>query len=254
MSDKRERERRREERVQAESQVDSQDRRKKLLQMGAGAVFLAVVVVAALIVVNASESDGGEADNVKDVALVDKELSGIPQQGLLLGDPEAPVEVIEFGDLQCPVCKGYSEEVLPQVIEGPVAAGQAKISFRNFIVISEESEPAGTAALAAGAQGRGWNFVDLFYRNQGKEASGYVDDAFLTAIAENAGVEDIAQWNKDRKSAKFSGEVTKTTEEARQLGYEGTPSFGIKGPGTKGFEVIEVGSSEDLEAAIEAAS
>jgi protein-disulfide isomerase len=254
MSDKREREKRREERVQTESQVNSEDRRKKLLQLGAGAVFLVVVVVAALIVVNASSSDGGDAGNVKDVAVVDEELAGIPQDGLVLGDPKAPVEVIEFGDLQCPICKGYSENILPQVIEGPVADGQAKIAFHNFVVISEESEPAGAAALAAGAQGRGWNFVDLFYRNQGKEASGYVTDAFLTAIAEGAGVEDVAQWNKDRKSAKFTAEVKKTTEEAQQLGYTGTPSFGIKGPGTKGFEVIEVVDPEDLEAAIEAAS
>jgi len=254
MSDKRERERRREERVQAESQVNSEDRRKKLLQLGAGAVFLVVVVVAALIVVNASSSDGGDAGNVKDADLVAEELNGIPQDGLVIGDPKAPVEVVEFADLQCPYCKANSENVLPQVIEGPVAEGKAKIAFRNFVVISEESEPAGAAALAAGAQGRGWNYIDLFYRNQGREASGYVTDEFLTAIAEAAGVEDMAQWNKDRKSAKFTSEVKKTTEEAQQLGYTGTPSFGIKGPGTKGFEVIEVTAAGDLEAAIEAAS
>jgi protein-disulfide isomerase len=254
MSDRQEREKRREERVRAESQVEGQDRRKKLLQVGAGAVFLVIVAVAALIVVNASDSGGGDAGNVEDVALVGEELDGIPQQGLVLGDPNAPVEVVEFGDLQCPVCKGYSEEVLPRVIAGPVADGKAKIAFRNFVVISEESEPAGAAALAAGAQGVGWNYVDLFYRNQGREASGYVTDQFLTAIAENAGIEDVARWNRDRKSAKFTGEVKKTNEEARRLGYEGTPSFGIEGPGTKGFEVIEVSSAEELEAAIEAAS
>lgn len=254
MSNKREREKRRDERLQAESQADSQDRRKKLLQLGAAAVFLVIIAVAVLIVVNASSSDGGDAENVVDAAVVDQELAGIPQDGLLLGDAKAPVEVVEFGDLQCPHCKGYSEDVLPAVIEGPVAAGKAKIAFRNFVVLGEASEVAGAAALAAGAQGRGWNFVDLFYRNQGLEGKPYVTDEFLTAIAENAGVKDIAQWNKDRKSAKFTGEVTKTTEEAQELGYTGTPSFGIEGPGTDGFEVIEVGSSGDLEAAIEAAS
>lgn len=254
MSDKREREKRQEVRLREESRVTSEDRRKKLLQMGAAAVFLVIVAVAVLIVVNASSSDGGDAGNIVDADLVDQELSGIAQEGLVLGDPKAPVEVVEFGDLQCPICKGYSENVLPQVIEGAVAQGQARIAFRNFVVIDENSEPAGAAALAAGAQGRGWNFVDLFYRNQGKEGTPYVTDAFLTAIAENAGVEDIARWNKDRKSAKFTDEVTKTTDEARQFGYSGTPSFGIEGPGTDGFEVIEATSSEDLEAAINAAS
>jgi len=253
MSNKVERERRREERIEAEAHVGGEERRKKLLQAGAAAVFLAIVAVAALIVVNSSSDGGGDADNVKDTALVDEQLSGIQQDGLVLGDPNAPVEVVEFGDLQCPVCKGYAENVLPAVIEGAVAEGKAKIAFRNFVVISAESEPAGAAALAAGAQGRGWNFVELFYRNQGREASGYITDQFLTAIAENAGVEDIAQWNKDRKSAKFTGEVKKTTAEAQRLGYTGTPSFGIEGPGTNGLEVIEVAAPEDLVAAIEAA-
>jgi len=254
MSNQREREKRREARLQEESQVEGQDRRKKLLQAGAAAIFLAIIAVAVLIVVSASSSDGGDAENIKDAAVVDQELSGIPQDGLVLGDPNAPVEIVEFGDLQCPICKGFSEEQLPQVIQGPIAEGRARIAFHNFIVINEESEPAGAAALAAGAQGRGWNYVDLFYRNQGVERSGYVTEEFLTAIAESAGVKDIAQWNKDRKSTKLTAEVKETSEEARQLGFGGTPSFAIRGPQTNGLEPIEVLDARDLEAAIEAAS
>ena len=108
--------------------------------------------------------------------------------------------LVEFGDLQCPVCKGYSEEVLPQVIETQVRSGEAKLEFRNYTIIGPESMPAGAAAIAAGKQGRGWKFVELFYRNQGVEDSGYVTDEFLTAIAKGAGVPDIAKWNADRKS------------------------------------------------------
>jgi len=255
VSNKREREKRREERIAAESQVDTVDRRKKLLQMGAGAVFLVVAVIAVLIVISASGDDGGDAGNIKDAAEVEQELSGIDQSGLVLGDPNAPVELVEFGDLQCPVCKANSEEALPPVIEGPVAQGQAKLSFRNFIVIGAQSEPAGAAALAAGEQGRGWNYVNLFYRNQGKEGSGYADDEFLTAIAKAAGVKDLAKWNEDRNSAKLKGEVRKSNEEARRLGFEGTPSFAIKGPGTNGLELLgNLSSADEMEAAINAAS
>ncbi len=114
----------------------------------------------------------------------------------MLGDPKAPVELVEFGDLQCPVCKAASEEALPPIFDGAVAKGEAKISFRNFIIISEESEPAGAAAIAAGEQGRGWNFIELFYRNQGVERSGYVTDEFLTAIAEGAGVSEHRQMEQ----------------------------------------------------------
>lgn len=254
MSGKQDRERRRQERLETETKVDSQDRRKKMLQIGAGAAFLAVVVVVVGIVVASSGSDGGEAENVVDATVVKEELSGLQQDGLVLGDPKAPVELIEFGDLQCPVCKSASEEILPDVFEGSVAAGDAKISFRNFVIISEQSQTAGAAAAAAGEQGKGWDFIELFYRNQGQEGSGYVTDEFLTAIAEGAGVPDIAKWDEARKSAKVKGEVTKSHEEAVGMGLTGTPTFMVKGPSTNGLELIgSVASADELEAAIEAA-
>ncbi len=85
-------------------------------------------------------------------------------------------------------------------METQVKQGEVKIDFRNFTIIGEESVAAGAAALAAGAQGRGWSFVELFYRNQGEENSGYADDDdFLKAIAKAAGVRDLAKWQTDRR-------------------------------------------------------
>ena len=259
MSNKREREKRREERLQEETKVDSQDRRTRLLQLGAGAVFLVIVVVVVLIVVNGSESSGGgDAENIKEVAAVEKVFAGIPQENLVLGDPKAPVELKEYGDLQCPICKEYSEEILPPIFEKQVKNGEAKISFNNYIIISEQSIPAGQAAIAAGEQGVGWNFIELFYRNQGKEKSGYVTDEFLEAIAKGAGVKDMAAWNKSRKSKKTLEEVEATSSEAQnKFHFTGTPSFAIKGPSTNGIELLgqsETSSTGGLEAALKAAS
>lgn len=259
MSDKRAREERREQRLAEESKVESKDRRTRLLQFGAGAVFLVVVVIVVLIVVNGNSSDsGGDASNVREVAEVEKLLDGIEQKELVLGDPNAPVELLEYGDLQCPFCKQYSEEILPQVIEGQVRQGQASISFNNFVIISEESYPAGQAAVAAGKQGRGWNYVEIWYRNQGKEKSGYVTDEFMTSIAKAAGVPNIKKWNEDRNSPAVKKEVEETTEVARsKYGFSGTPSFAIRGPGTNGVELLspeETNSPEAFEAAINAAS
>src|SRR4029077_4520007 len=101
--------------------TEKNERRTKLLQLAAGAVFLAIVAVAVLIVVN-STGNGGDT-NLEGKAEINRLLTRIPQemalsdQGLVLGDRKAPVELVEFGDLQCPVCKGYSEDVLPPIIE-----------------------------------------------------------------------------------------------------------------------------------------
>ena len=257
MSNKKEREKRREERLAEEAKASSGDRRTRLLQIGAGAVFVAIIVVVVVIVIAGSSSDsGGDAENLQEVSQVDSLVQGIPQTKLVLGDTKAPVELIEYGDLQCPICKEYSEQFLPGIIEGQVKQGQAKITFRNFVIISEESYPAGQAALAAGEQGRGWNYLELFYRNQGKEASGYVTDEFMTSIAKGAGVEDIPTWNKERNGSRIKEEVEATTSEAsNKLGFSGTPSFAIKGPSTNGLELLNLPeSTQGFEEAINEAS
>jgi protein-disulfide isomerase len=253
MSNKREREKRREQRLQEETKVDSGERRTRLLQFGAGAVFLAIVAVVILIVVNGNKDSGGDAQSLDGVASIDEMVGGIPQKELVLGDPKAKVELIEYGDLQCPVCKSYAEDFLPQIIEGQVRDGQARLTFRNFAFLGEQSAPAGAAALAAGNQGRGWQFLELFYRNQGRENSGYADDEFLTAVAKGAGVKDIAKWNEERKSPKLTNEVSATTAEAGRLGLTGTPSFALKGP--EGLKLLGTPSTpEEVEEAIDQAS
>ena len=229
------------------------ERRTKMMQLASGAVFLAIVVVVALIVINGSSSDGGDAENIEGASEVASALRGIPQSEMVLGDPKAPVKLIEFGDLQCPVCKGFAEEILPPIIENQVKNGEAKIDFRNFTIIGPQSVDAGAAALAAGTQGRGWNFVELFYKNQGAEDSGYADDAFLEAVAKAAGVKNLAKWNEDRKLMR--PQVEETTAEAQQLDFSGTPSFAIEGPSSKGLETLGTPSSTGaFEEAIEGAS
>ena len=257
MSNKREREKRREERVRAEQKAGgSGEQRTRLLQIAAGAVFLAVVVVVVLIVANSGgEDSGGDAGNLEGTSEVQQLFAGIPQEGLVLGEPDAKVELVEYGDLQCPVCKAFAEEILPPVIEKQVRAGDVKVAFRNFTIIGPQSDDAGAAAVAAGNQGKGWQFLDLFYHNQGPENAGYADDAFLTAIAEAVGVPDIDRWNQERKSEKVEIEVEESDEEAERLGLTGTPSLSINGPGTNGTELSNSpGNSEELEALIQAAS
>jgi protein-disulfide isomerase len=230
----------------------SEERRKRLLQLASAAAFLVVAVVLVLIVVSQNDSGAGDTD-LEDAGLVSSQLRGIPQNGMVLGDSGAKVRLIEFGDLQCPVCKGFSEEIVPDVIESKVRSGEAKIEFSNYTIISQESVPAGAAAIAAGKQGRGWSFIELFYRNQGPEASGYVTDEFLTEIARGAGVPDIARWDSDRQSGAVLDEVQRTSEEAQRLGLTGTPSFVISGPQTQGKEVLGTpGSAGALEEAIDA--
>jgi protein-disulfide isomerase len=231
-------------------------RRQRLLQLSAGGVFLAIIVVVVVIIVVSSSSGakGGEPSK-SEQGEVGKLLTGIPQSGMTLGKPDAPVKVLEYGDLQCPFCKANAEEVTPEVIEHQVRNGEASITFRNFVIIGPDSVPAGEAALAAGAQDRAWNFIELFYRNQGEENSGYVTEEFIESIGKSAGIPDLAKWNKERRSGKYKKQLEATTEQAEKIGFSGTPSFAIEGPKSKGPEQIpSPETSGQLEEEIEKAS
>ncbi len=259
MSTKKDREKRREERIAAENEAKSGDQRTRLLQIAAGTVFVVIIAVVVVIVVaGGSSSSGGDASNIKEVAQVDSLVSKSPQSQLTLGKSSAPVKLYEYGDLQCPICKEYSEEILPQVIEEKVDSGKANITFRNYLIIGEQSLPAGAAAIAAGEQGRGWNFIETWYRNQGEENSGYATDEFIESIAKAAGVKNLAEWNKARKSKKLLEQAEATsTEASSKYGFTGTPSFAIKGPKSNGLELLsanETSSPEALEEKIDEVS
>jgi protein-disulfide isomerase len=204
--------------------------------------------------VSSSSSSGGDAANLQEKAHVEKLLAGIPQNATILGKAGAPVRLYEYGDLQCPVCKEYSEEILPEIIENQVKKGEASITFRNFIIIGPQSIPAGEAALAAGAQGKGWSFIETWYRNQGEENSGYATDGFIEAMAKYVGVPNLAKWKQEWKGGTYKKQVEDTTAQAEKFGFSGTPSFAIQGPGSEGIELLGTPSStEALEEAIKKA-
>jgi protein-disulfide isomerase len=244
-------------RLRREAEEQAKQRRQRLVQYGTGAAFLAVCVVAVLIIVSQSGSGGsgaGAGGDVQDVSLVQDQLQGIPQRGAVLGDPKAKVTVVEFGDLQCPVCKAFSFDTAPTLIANQVRPGNVKYEFRQFTVINQDSIPAAKAALAAGQQGRYWNFVELFYRNQGEEGTHYVTDGYLTSIAQGAGVPDIAKWNEDRQSSKWDSVLAGVQSETRSLGINATPTIVVEGPGGRkvvGSGVLPVNQIESAIKSVE---
>jgi protein-disulfide isomerase len=232
---RRRRERLRAERQQAESQDAASLARKRRLQYLIIGGFAAVAVIVALIVISQSgggddNGGGGTPSNVKGAQQVSSELSGVSQSGSVMGDSSAPVTVIEYGDPQCSSCKFFSENVAPDLVSSEVKPGNIRYEFRPYLIIGPDSKPAMKAALAAGEQNRFWNFLQLFYLNQGGENSGYVTDEFLTTIAKGAGVPDIGKWNTDRNDSKWDAVIQQGSSQAQALGFNGTPSIEVQGP------------------------
>jgi protein-disulfide isomerase len=152
-------------------------------------------------------------------------FAGIPQNGITLGSPSAPLTLVEFADLQCPFCAYFATHALPALVSRYVRPGHLRLVFRNLDGLGADSVRAARMAGAVANQNHLWEFVDLAYRNQGEENSGYVTDNFLRAIAGVIPGVDVSRAMNLRASGGVSGEIEQAVSMAKALHLSVTPSF-----------------------------
>lgn len=220
-------------RVEAEHAASARAQRNRRLGMLGIALGVAAIVVIVLVVVS---SGGSSSKNAKTPARQQGEivpgqrfsaglLGGIPQSGIQLGNPSAPLTLVQFEDLQCPFCRAYTVDEFPTIVRNYVRTGKVKVEFRNFTFIGQDSVTAGQYAAAAGKQNRLWNFVDLFYLNQGEENSGYVTQDFLSKLLRAVPGLDVAKAQADAKAPSAVLGMKQANTLADQRGVDSTPSF-----------------------------
>lgn len=207
-------------------------RQRQRLWVIGGAVALAVVVVAVIAI--ASSGGGGtprlqageSVPGQKETAAL---FNGIPQNGIELGNPRAPVTMIEFADLQCPYCREYTISSLATLVNTYVRPGKLKMIFRNVAFIGTDSVRAAQMAAAASMQNKLWPFIDLFYTNQQEENTGYVTDAFLRRIGGGVAGLNVARAMNDRGLPQVQRLLDEAQTQWTTNGFSGTPSF-LLGP------------------------
>jgi protein-disulfide isomerase len=173
------------------------------------------------------------------VAETTKLLAGIPQHGNVLGKPDAPVTMIEFADLQCPYCAQYALDALPTIVRDYVRTGKVKLVFNGMAFIGPDSEKALRAAYAAALQDRLWNVVDLLYKNQGAENSGWVTDGVLESVARSIPGIDVNTMLDAQKTTAVDEALAKASAQAQQANVTSTPSF-FAGPTGSTLQPVQV--------------
>jgi protein-disulfide isomerase len=228
-----EKQRLRAEREARERAAEERTRRdRRLVLLGAVAAAAAVIVGVAIAV---SSGGGGTASGrgpVSGAAATGKLFAGIPERGTELGSPSAPVTLVEYADLRCPVCREFTLGPFPALVDRYVRTGKLRIVFRAQTFVGEQdapgdSERAARFALAAGEQNRLWQFADLFYRNQGDESTTYVTDAFLKRLGGAVPGLDVAGALGQRSSPSVDKELSLAASTFNAAGFSGTPSFQI---------------------------
>lgn len=210
-----------------------QERRRARMQRMLIAGGTAVVLVVVLVVIQqvTSGASGGRPDvaNLRGVADVKAEFASLPERAGTIGSASAKVTITEYGDLRCPICKTFDNNVAPQVIADIVRPGTAKLQYKTWPILGPNSVDAAKAAYAASQQNALWRYAALAYLNQGDENIQWFTPAVARSFARAFGL-DIARFDKDRQSAAATKAITQVTSEATSLGFSGTPTIRVKGP------------------------
>ncbi len=195
-----------------------------------GAVAVIGIGVVGFNVVNSMLSSAVTApvdlDLADDGALV--ELA----QGVTLGDPEAQVTVVEFGDYQCPGCGAFALSVKPQLEGTLVASGEVKFVYYDFPLISIHPNAflAARAARCSGEQDSYWEYHETLFRNQSRWAAATMPASAFEDYAEEVGM-DGAAFEACLNSEKYADVVTANMELGARMQVNGTPTVMVNANG-----------------------
>ena len=204
------------------------------------AFVVAIGVAVALVVLAVVSRSSGDDSAPTTSAVVD--LAGIPQDGLILGSPDARVTLIEYADLQCPACRAYTEAYFPEIVERYVRPGRVKTEFRGIAFIGADSLTALRYVLAAGLQDRLWQLQEALYRNQGGENAGWVTEELLREVAAEIPELDVDQLLADAQSQQVATMMTEAASQADAAEISGTPALAIQ-VGSQEPDLLQAGIS-----------
>ncbi len=225
-----------------------QRRRQRRLLIVLGTLAAAAVIAVVLIATSSSSDPGGKVPKdgrpLPGATAVTARLAGIPQAGIVLGDPQAKVTLVEFLDPQCPFCKAFSDDVFPTLVRDYVRTGKVRYEVRTLTFLGQDSVTGARFLTAAGLQHRQFNAQDLLYRNQGAENSGYMTPAFLRAIGRSIPGFDTAKALADMDGPRVAAQLGAAKTHANVLGVSATPTVAV-GPTGGTLKTVDAGDVTD---------
>ncbi|MFD1394526.1 DsbA family protein [Kroppenstedtia eburnea] len=214
-------------------------------------LFLGLGVFALVNNIIGGDEEKGDAGQE---ATVDETVFAYDQQPVL-GNGEAPVRIVEFGDYKCPTCKRFADEIYPKLKKDYLDNDKAGFYFINNQFLGEDSITAGIAGEAVHEQDPAafWKFHEAIYENQGNERETWATKDFLVKMAKQAapGIDhDKLEKAIDKES--FKQQVEQDRAIAIRSGVSSVPSLFINGrpvPHSLDYEGIKQMIEEELKKA-----
>lgn len=155
----------------------------------------------------------------------------------ILGDPNATITLIEFGDYQCHFCNVYYQNTEHVIYENYVMTGKVNVIFKDYTIIGPDSTTAALGAHCAGEQGKFWEYHNTLYENWNGENNGWAGQENIFRFAEKLelNMEEFIECNIDKR---YEQKISKSSNDARTLGVTGTPAFYVISANSQQVEFI----------------
>ena len=142
----------------------------------------------------------------------------------ILGDSNAPITILEWGDYQCTFCYKFHQNTLSVIQEDFIETGKVKLIFKDFPLNGPDSFLAAEASFCAEDQGKYWEFHNELYKNWGGERTGWITRESLDTFAKTVEL-NLNEFNECINEQKYQNKVNTIHEFGKEIGIDATPSF-----------------------------
>ncbi|GGD63097.1 DsbA family protein [Paenibacillus nasutitermitis] len=199
-----------------EQERKKKQKRMQIIMWTTGVCFIAIIAIAIIFQPKA------------------KPLEVAYDQLPVMGQADAPVKIVEFGDYKCPSCKYFAEQIMPQLKADYIDTGKASLYFMNDTIIWEDSTTAALAAQAVFHQSNDefWKYYEALFKNQqADEHAVWATPDFLTELAKSNEIKvDYDKLRTDIENQTYLDEVKQHTNFAqRDAKVTATPTLLING-------------------------
>lgn len=142
----------------------------------------------------------------------------------ILGNPNAKITVVEFGDYQCTFCYKFHKDVMKNINEKYIKPGDVNFVYKDFPLNGKASILASEASYCAQQQNRFWIYHDMLYDNWGGENTGWITQEALSTFAKESEL-NLEKFNSCMKNSEFQQKVLNNEQFAKEININATPSF-----------------------------
>ena len=182
--------------------------------------FLAIPIIVGIVIGSGLTLNLESTPN--DSSILNKE--NLMQGSTILGNPDAKITIVEFGDYQCTFCYKFHDETMKKIDQAYIKTENVNFVYRDFPLNGPQSILASEASYCAQKQNKFWEYHDTLYNNWGGENTGWITKNVLLGFANDIKL-DLDSFSQCLENSEFKQKVLDNEQFAREIGIDATPSF-----------------------------